>query len=95
MNTSIGILVTISIILMLTGCGPDETPPELPEIEYKLVIIDSIGVEIGDTNYMFAWSVNPTHSPDGDILVVDRLKHTVFVYTPEGEFIRTIGREGE
>ncbi len=25
----------------------------------------------------------------------DRMKHTVFMYTSEGEFIRTIGREGE
>ncbi len=89
------LLITISILMILTGCGPDETPPELPLIGYKLVITDSIGVEFGDDNYMFAWPVNPTHSPDGDILVVDRLKHTVFVYTSDGEFIRTIGREGE
>ena len=81
--------------MILTGCGHDETPLELPLIEYKLVITDSIGVELGDENYMFAWPVNPTYSPDGNILIADRLKHTVFVYTSDGEFIRTIGREGE
>ena len=81
--------------MILNGCGVDETPPELPDIEYKLVITDSIGVEIGEDEYMFAWPENPTHSPDGDILVIDRLKHTVFVYTSDGEFVRTIGREGE
>ncbi len=81
--------------MILTGCGADETPPELPLIEYKLVITDSIGVEIGDPNYILGWPVNPTHTPDGDIAIIDTKKCAVFMYTPEGEFIRTIGREGE
>jgi len=93
-NKAITVLATISSTMILTGCGLDEAPPELPLIEYKLVITDSIGVEIGEDEYMFAWPVNPTHSPSGDILFADRLKHTVFVFSPEGEFIRTIGREG-
>ena len=95
MNTSAGILISISIITILTGCGSDETPPELPEIEYILVITDSIGVEIGDPEYILGWPVSPTHSPDCNIVFVDRMKHAAFMYTPEGEFIRTIGREGE
>ena len=89
------IMILFFSAMILNGCGVDETPPELPDIEYKLVITDSIGVEIGEDEYMFAWPENPTHSPDGDILVIDRLKHTVFVYTSDGEFVRTIGREGE
>ena len=94
-NTSIGILITSSVLAIFIACGSDETPPELPDIEYKLVIIDSIGVEIGEDEYMLGWPTSATHSPDGDILITDSQKHTVFVYTPEGEFIRTIGREGE
>lgn len=94
-NTSAGILTAIQIIMMLIGCGPDEMSHELPHIEYKLVITDSIGVEIGDPNYILGWPVSLTHSPDGNIAFVDRMKHAVFVYTPDGEFIRTIGREGE
>ena len=89
------ILITIALIMILTGCGPDETPPELPHIEYKLVITDSIGVEIGDPDYILGWPVSLTHSPEGNIVFVDRMKHAAFVYTPDGEFIRTIGREGE
>ena len=95
MNTSAGILVTISIIMMLSGCGPDEASPEFPDIEYKLVITDSIGVEIGDDEYILGWPVSLTHSPEGNIVFLDRMKHAAFMYTPEGEFIRTIGREGE
>lgn len=81
--------------MMLNGCGPDETPPELPSIEYKLVITDSIGVEIGDPEYILGWPLSPTHSPEGNIAFVDKMKHTAFMFTPDGEFIRTIGREGE
>ncbi|MCD4774643.1 MAG: 6-bladed beta-propeller [Candidatus Aegiribacteria sp.] len=93
--TSAGILISISTIIMLTGCGADEKTPELPKIEYKLVITDSIGVEIGDDEYILGWPVSPTHSPDGNIVFADRMKHAVFMYTPEGEFIKSIGREGE
>ncbi len=94
-NTSTGILIMISSIMILTRCGSDEEPPELPHIEYKLVITDSIGVETGDANYILGWPVSLTHSPDGNIVFVDRMKHAAFMYTPEGEFIRSIGREGE
>jgi hypothetical protein len=94
-NTSAGILITISIIMILIGCGPDETPPELPLIEYKLVITDSIGVEIGDDEYILGWPLSPTHSPEGNIAFVDKMKHAAFMFTPDGEFIRSIGREGE
>ncbi len=79
----------------MIGCGPDETPPELPHIGYKLIITDSIGVEFGDAEYLLGWPVSPTHSPDGNIVFVDRKKPAAFIFTPEGEFIRSVGREGE
>lgn len=93
--TATGILLAISTILMLAGCGADETPPELPDIEYKLVITDSIGVEIGDPSYILGWPLSLTHSPEGNIAFVDKMKHAAFIFTPDGEFIRTIGREGD
>lgn len=80
--------------LVVAGCGNYE-PPELPPIDYYLFITDSIGVELGDSCYMFRWPVDVTHSPDGDIAVLDKLKHCILLYTFDGEFIRTIGREGE
>ena len=80
--------------MILIGCGADESPPELPYIDYILVITDSIGVETGDPEYMLIWPVGLTHSPEGNIVYTDRMKHAVFIYTPDGEFIRTIGREG-
>jgi hypothetical protein len=80
--------------LVVVGCGNYE-PPQLPAIDYCLVITDSIGVEAGDSNYMFHLPVDVAHSPDGDIAVLDKLKHAAFIFTPDGEFVRSVGREGD
>ncbi len=87
--------VLLTVFMILTGCGADESPPALPDIEYILVITDSIGVETGDPEYMLIWPVSPTYTPRGNIAILDRMKHAAFIYSPEGEFIRTVGREGE
>ena len=39
-TASAGIHITSLILMIFAGCGPDETPSELPLIEYKLVITD-------------------------------------------------------
>ena len=44
---------------------------------------------------MFHLPVDLAHASDGNIAVLDKLKHSVFIYTPEGEFIRSVGREGD
>jgi hypothetical protein len=89
------LLILCTASSMMTGCSQDESYFLLPEIDYYLVVTDSIGVELGEEEYMFAWATDPTYSPDGRILVVDRLKHTVFVYSSDGEYLTRIGREGE
>ncbi len=87
-------LSSISLLILAAGCDSHE-PPELPPIDYYLVITDSIGVESGDSCYMFHLPVDVAHSPEGNIAVLDKLKHSTFVFTSEGEFIRMVGREGE
>jgi len=81
--------------MLILNCGQPEDYFPLPDIEYQLVVVDSIGVEFGEDEYMLALPTDPTYSPDGRIFVVDRLKHNVMVYSPEGEFLHSIGREGE
>ncbi len=44
---------------------------------------------------MFHLPVDVAHSPGGDIAVLDKLKHAAFIFTPDGEFIRTVGRDGQ
>ena len=87
-------MVLMSAVLSFSGCGSNE-PPELPPIDYYLVITDSIGVEEGDSCYMFNLPVDVAYSPGGDIAVLDKLRHAAFIFTPDGEFITMVGREGE
>ena len=89
------ISLVIASALLLFGCSREENYFPVPEIAYHLAVTDSIGTEIGEEEYMFGMASDPTYSPDGRILVVDRLKHYVFVYSEEGEYLETIGREGE
>ena len=61
----------------------------------KLVVIDSIGIEAGDSNYVFGSITDLMHSPDGEIMVLDMIHCTIFVFSPEGGFITRIGRRGD
>ena len=59
-----------------------------------LTVVDSIGVELGDSNYVFGGVRNVATGPEGDIFVVDWIKCTIFQYSPTGEFIQRIARQG-
>ncbi|MCK5785768.1 MAG: 6-bladed beta-propeller [Candidatus Sabulitectum sp.] len=59
-----------------------------------LTVIDPIGVELGDSNYVFGAVRNVEIGPLGDVYVVDWIKCTIFRYSSDGEFIQRIGRRG-
>ena len=96
------LLTCISIILVLsaTGCGngqPDpviEEPAEDAGITLELLFIDSIGVELGDSNYVLGSIEASSHTMDGNILILDRPACCVREYTTGGEFVRQYGRRG-
>ena len=85
-------------IAVMTGCGGETEPisVDIQEIEERvsIIITDSIGVELGDSNYVFASIDALAHGPDGNIYVLDRGACCVKVYSPGGEFIKRISREG-
>ncbi|MCD4775757.1 MAG: hypothetical protein K8S15_06860 [Candidatus Aegiribacteria sp.] len=91
--------IALSFVLtVVIGCGEESAPAfedtEPNEERVSITVIDSIGVEIGDSNYVFASIDALTHGPDGNIYVMDRGACCVKVYSPRGEFVRTIAREG-
>ncbi len=59
-----------------------------------LTVVDSIGVELGDSNYVFGAVREVEIGPDGDIYVVDWIECTIYRYSSNGEFIQRIGRRG-
>ena len=60
----------------------------------QLEIVATIGVELGDSNYVLGAVQQIDHDLDGNILVLDRSACCVRVYSPNGEFINQISNEG-
>lgn len=101
-------LLFIAILTLVFSCGNQESPVEdvveeitslseeyaLPEADVYLTLSDSIGIELGDSNYVFGAIAGVSITPEGDIAVLDMQKNCVSLFSSEGEFIRRIGRHG-
>jgi len=86
----------IAAMALLYGCGKD-TDVEAYQQELSIVelaILDSIGVEIGDSNYVLGAVQKLDRDSSGNILVLDRSACCVRIYSPEGEFIRNVSNMG-
>ena len=91
-------------VFLLAACGPGETDVSAENAETdsgiadvqmrSLVIVDSIGVELGDPNYVFGSIEAVDHTFSGNILVLDRPACSVVEFTPQGEFVQRMGRSG-
>jgi len=66
----------------------------LPDTDEYLTVTDSIGIELGDSNFVFGTIVGAEFTRDGNIAILDAQKSTVSLFTPDGEFIRRVGRNG-
>ncbi len=88
-------------IIALIACGtPDQQPddavtsPNIEPTHYTITAVDTIGVELGDSNYVFGQTDVALFGPDGEILVLDGSKNHIMVFSADGEFLRNIGRQG-
>ncbi len=96
------ILVTIlflSTLALLCSCGESGTDTTLVEEsgsqpEYDLIKVDSIGIDIGDSNYVFGMIIDATYLTDGRIALLDILRRKVLVYSGDGEFLGSAGSDG-
>lgn len=101
---SIKTIAAAAAAMLLLGCGQpseqqggesgDVTRGEPLDIAITLVAVDSIGIELGDSNYVLGQPADVSYSPSGDIWILDMQQKSLRVFTPEGEYVRTIGREG-
>ncbi|MCK5131955.1 MAG: 6-bladed beta-propeller [Candidatus Sabulitectum sp.] len=91
MTMKLSVLSALSAIF-LAGCGEEAADSAEQMVELK--IVGTIGVELGDSNYVLGSVQQIDHDLDGNILVLDRSACCVRVYSPDGEFIRQISNEG-
>lgn len=79
-----------------TASTANETAPTSanPAPEVFLKVTDSIGVEMGDSNFVFAVPSFACRLPLNRIAVIDFMKKKVLLYSHDGSFISQVGREG-
>lgn len=89
----------LSALALSVGCDESGTDTSMVEDsggqpEYDLIKLDSIGIDIGDSNYVFGMIVDATYLIDGRIALLDILRRKVLVYSGNGEFLGSVGRDG-
>ena len=91
-------IVTVSFLLAVGCKNPDiQTCPLIIHDAQSLItleIVDSIGVEFGDSNYVFGAVKELDRGADGEILILDNIRNRIMVYSSEGIFQAQIGRYG-
>lgn len=95
----------IPAALLMLACGTADQPAEagetgtesdtgIPDADLWLAISDSIGIEIGDSNLVLGMPAVAAWMPGNRLAVMDMQKYRISVFTPGGDFITSIGRQG-
>lgn len=90
-------LVLIFVAMALVSCGESpQEEPETPAVPDTITIApsDTIGILMGDSNYVFGTIGDAIYTVDGNIAVLDETACCARVYDPSGEFLFQMGREG-
>ena len=80
-------LLLVSLLVFLS-CGQDTgEPAQITENsipEYQLAVVDSFGVEVGDSFNMLGSVEDFCHSADGSIFILDHISQNVRIVSEEG-----------
>ncbi len=85
--------------MLFSACGGD-APPEEVSGEGSgrapaLIVTGEIGVELGDSNYVFGTIQDVDFTVEGNVAVLDAQRRRVRVYSPQGVFLGSFGGTGE
>ncbi len=80
-------------VLMACGCGGGSADIPSSGVD-TLAVFDSVGVEFGDSLYTFGAIMGLEFLPDGGFAVLDRAMGNIRVFSPSGEFLRSISSPG-
>lgn len=85
-------------LFAILSCGTQgdlQEPVQDNSTSITLEIVDSIGVELGDSAYVFGAIEDAVILQDGRIMVLDGTYCNLRTYTPSGELLSISGRRGE
>ena len=74
-----------------SGPAADAGPPQVDTI----AVVDTLGLEIGDSCYVFGYISDAATTPDGGLVLLDRVTGRVSVFDPENRFVTSFGGKGE
>ncbi len=99
-NSILSIILAALTIAASAGCGGEAESASSSDLTGQvdtllLAVTDTIGLEMGDSSYVFGIILQAAHGADGNIIALDMLKACLSVYSPDGEFIGNIGAPGQ
>lgn len=95
MKITVRIMAIISLLLAACDSEPAaEAPVDYDSLAVQLIVTDTIGVELGDSCYVFGYAADAART-DSIIFVLDMSRAQLRKYTPEGEYAGYIGGKGD
>lgn len=90
----------VSMFVLVLACGGNQsgesgTAGSDTVPEYTLAITDSIGIESGDSAYVFGAIADVRILSDGNLIVLDGTYCNARIFSPDGRIISTIGNRGQ
>jgi hypothetical protein len=92
------VLIATAVVISCGECPEEEVtsgavyPLEVDTLQ--LVVTDTIGLEMGDSSYVFGMLMQVAHGSGGDIIALDMQKSCLSLSASNGEFKGNIGAPG-
>lgn len=89
--------VALAAACLAAACGnggPGPSDGEAPADTLEVAVVDTVGVMMGDSAYVFGNITDASLSDDGMLYVLDGLRCRLGIYSSEGEHIEFVGRKG-
>jgi hypothetical protein len=94
---ALALLIPAFLVMACDG-GTDSAPAAgrdgLPEVD-TIVVCDTLGLEMGDSCYVFGYISDAATTPDGGVVLLDRVTGRVSLFDPENSFVTSFGGKGE
>ncbi len=92
------ICACVFMLTVLAGCGGGTAPEDaITDTSVDTMFVtpsDTIGILMGDSNYVFGTIGDALYTNEGNIAVLDEAACCIKIFDPSGEFLMQIGREG-
>ncbi len=91
---SLKYIILISIFYLIVGCGePTGWQEPFPE-RLTISVVDSIGIEMGDSCYVLGAIADAEVTPSGTILVLDQSARVIREFSSDGIHLSNMSRSG-